>query len=156
MLNRFRQTGAFILVTLVFLMVAGGAMLYAMSNLSSVSNTTTTLAHNGNMALAAAQSGLKYCLYELDIRACTPVPAITPTLPAPCNITTSVAPATCNTDAAPLLCTITSTAYCPSLTDTSTGQVVSYRGAKKLSIQVRKTTGGYQIIPASRLVLPVP
>jgi len=149
MLNRFRQTGAFILVTIVFLMVAGGAMLYAMSNLSSVSSTTTTLAHNGNMALAAAQSGLKYCLYQLEMNtACTPNPIITPTLPAPCTITIAEG---CFAPVVPpsTTCTVTSTAYCPDTTDAS-------RGAKKLSIQVQKTTGGYQMIPASRLVLPVP
>jgi len=139
MLNRYRQTGAFILVTLVFVMAAGGAMLFAMSNLSSVSNTTTTLIHNGNMALAAAQSGLKYCAL-VD---CPNTPTILAISDSSCVI--QVDDGGCNSG----ICLITSTAYCPSSTDPS-------RGAKKLSIQVHKTAGGYQMIPASRQVLPLP
>jgi hypothetical protein len=143
MLNRYRQTGAFILVTVVFLMAAGGAMLYAMSNFSTASSATASLVHNGNMALAAAQSGLKYCVAQLGTGACSN-PAISG---ISCDIT--VNDGGCNGAVAPLVCTITSAAYCPSQTDAT-------RGAKKLSIQVQKTSGGYQMIPASRQVLPLP
>ena len=145
---RTRQSGAFLLVTIVFLMAAGGAMLYAMANLSAVSSTTAAVAHNGNMALAAAQSGLKYCVAQLKTGPCVN-PVITG---ISCDIT--VTDGGCFVAvASPPTCTITSTANCPSSTD-------AYRGAKKLSIQVQKTTNGgvpsYQIIPASRQVLPLP
>jgi len=154
MLNRFRQTGAFILVTVIFLMVAGGAMLYAMANLSMVSSATNSVAHNGNMALAAAQSGLKYCLAGLETGDCQVNPIIT-VPPAPCYITVAVAPLTCSTDAPPLLCTITSTAICPNVATCPNAAAPSC-AIKKLSIHVQKTTGGYQMIPASRQVLPLP
>lgn len=144
MLNRFRQSGAFLLVTVVFLLVAGGAMLYAMANLSTVSSATSSVAHNGNMALAAAQSGLKYCLLQPTVD-CTSsdllIKDLSTPAPAPCKI--KVADGCFG--AAPGICTITSTACCPNSSPSD-----PYRGAKKLSIQVQKTAGGYQIIPASR------
>lgn len=149
MLNRYRQTGAFILVTVVFLMAAGGAMLYAMSNLSSVSSTTATLAHNGNMALAAAQSGLKYCVAAGSTCSATPLidgistPA---SAPSPCKITITATPASNCSNAVSAICTITSTACCPNSAD-------PYHGAKKLKIQVQNTLGVYQLIPASREVV---
>jgi hypothetical protein len=151
--TRIRQTGAFILVTVIFLMVAGGAMLYAMANLSTVSSATNSLAHNGNMALAAAQSGLKYCLL-------VPVgcPDNTPTnldIPAiPCKITVG-RNATCiaASSSPPSICTMTSEAICPNVT-TCPNAADPYCGAKKLSIQVQKSIGGYQMIPASRQILP--
>lgn len=157
MRNRYRQTGAFLLVTIVFLMAAGGAMLYAMANLSLVSSTTAMVAHNGNMALLAAQSGLKYC----ELLGGAGCPDVLPAVPGtarnfagiPCVIEVSdggcdLLPAT---PAAPVICTLTSRAYCPNATD-------PYRGASKLSIQRQKTKtqGGYALIPASRQVLPVP
>jgi hypothetical protein len=149
MLNRFRQNGAFLLVTVIFLMVAGGAMLYAVVNLVSVSSATSSVGHNGNMSLAAAQSGLKYCLAGLQTGDCTANPLISGvTAPpsAPCTITIAQ---NCSAAAAPSICAIESTAYCPSSSD-------AYRGGKKITIQVQKTTDGsvfyYQMIPASRLV----
>lgn len=148
MQKRFRQTGAFILVTVVFIMVAGGAMLYAMANLSTVSSATNSVAHNGNMALAAAQSGLKYCVAWLETGVCTVNPSISG---ISCEIT--VADGGCNGAVAPLICTVTSTAYCPNSTDAN-------RGGKAVSIQVQKTNYGglanYQMIPASRQILALP
>lgn len=148
MLNRYRQTGAFLLVTIVFLMAAGGAMLYAMANLSTVTSTSATVAHNNNQALLAAQSGLKYCLMQTINcpNALGPTRNITGIA-----CTVEVTDANCAAGAATKVCTYTSRAYCPNATD-------PYRGAKKLSIQVQKTpgTGAYQIIPASRQVLPLP
>lgn len=143
--NRYRQTGAFILVTVVFLMAAGGAMLYAMSNFSTASSTTATLAHNGNMALAAAQSGLKYC----TMADCPDVLAIVNFSGTSCTIELEDGGCNCNVPAVSTICTIKSRAYCPDLADAT-------RGAKKLSIQVQRTTGGCQMIPASRQVLPLP
>lgn len=148
MLNRFRQSGAFLLVTVIFLLVAGGAMLYAMVNLSTVSSATNSVAHNGNMALAAAQSGLKYCLLQPAVD-CTSsdllIKDLSTPAPAPCKI--KVADGCFG--AVPGICTITSTACCPSSSD-------NYRGAKQLSVKVQKTTDGsayyYQMIPASRQV----
>lgn len=147
MLKRSRQRGAFLLVTVIFLLVAGGAMLYAMVNLSTVSSATNSVAHNGNMALAAAQSGLKYCLLQPTVD-CTSNDLLikdSALAPAPCKI--KVADGCFG--AAPGICTITSTACCPSWSD-------NYRGAKQLSIKVQKTTDGsafyYQVIPASRQV----
>jgi len=151
MLKRFRQTGAFILVTVIFLMVAGGAMLYAMANLSMVSSATNSVAHNGNMALAAAQSGLKYCVLQLGTGgACAPSPAITPAPPASCAIVIGDG---CFGAATPSVCTITSTAICPNVATCPNAAAPSC-AIKKLSVHVQKTTGGYQMIPASRLVLP--
>lgn len=161
MLNRFRQGGAFLLVLVIFLMVAGGAMLYAMANLSTVSSATNSVVHNGNMALAAAQSGLKYCVAQLDTGDCANSPLIggisTPA-PAPCVIEITVggdgndADGACSS-VAPAICTVTSTAYCPSAAE-------ALRGARKISIQVQKTEKDgafyYQMIPASRLVLSLP
>lgn len=143
MLNRqFRQTGAFILATVVFLMVAGSVMLYAMTNLSVVTSATTSVTHNGNMALMAAQSGLKYCVAQLEgTDTCTLNPQImgvsSPDF-TPCKIKVV---GNCVSG----ICTITSTACCPNSTD-------SLRGVKKLTLQVQKTTGGIQMIPASRFV----
>ena len=143
--NRSRQTGAFLLVVMAFLIAAGGAMLYAMSNVSSVSSTTTTLAHNSNMALAAAQSGLKYCL----VANCPPPLTVMSFNGIPCTIEVSDGGCNCGTIAVGAICTVTSRAYCPNAND-------PYRGARKLSIQAQKTTGTCQIIPASRQVLPLP
>ncbi len=153
MQRRFQQTGAFILVTVVFLMVAGGAMLYAMTNLSVVSSATNSLAHNGNMALAAAQSGLKYCLAGLETGDCLASPligGITTPAPAPCNI---VIVQGCSVASAPAICTITSTAICPNVTPCP-NPAEPFCGIKTLSIQIQKTAGGYQMIPASRQVVP--
>ena len=160
-MNRsIRQTGAFILATVVFLMVAGSLMLYAMTNLSVVTSATTSVTHNSNMALMAAQSGLKYCVARLGSgAACTlnpliagvtlsdfpdkiPPPPVINFVPCKIALTTS---GTCSGVGAGI-CTITSTACCPSATD-------SLRGAKSLKIDVQKTTGGYQMIPASRQVV---
>lgn len=144
--TRFRQNGAFLLVTVIFLLAAGGAMLYAMANLSTVSSATNSLAHNGNMALAAAQSGLKYCVAGLETGDCAASPAIAGIAQFPCAITITQG---CSLAVPPAICIVESTAYCPSAAD-------NLRGAKKVTIQVQKTTDGsafyYQIIPASRLV----
>lgn len=143
MTNCFRQTGAFILATVVFLMVAGSVMLYAMTNLSVVSSATTSVTHNGNMALMAAQSGLKYCVAQLgSVGACTEYPEITGVSApssSPCKIKVA---GNCVSG----ICEITSTACCPNSAD-------SLRGAKKLSVRVQKVGGGIQMIPASRLVM---
>lgn len=149
MLKRFRQSGAFLLVTVIFLLVAGGAMLYALANLSTVSSATGSVAHNGNMALAAAQSGVKYCLAGLGTGDCAANPLISGiTTPAPATCTITIAQG-CSVAAAPSICTIESTAYCPTAAE-------ALRGAKKIAVQVQKTTDGtafyYQMIPASRLV----
>lgn len=146
MLKRFRQSGAFLLVTVIFLMVAGGTMLYALANLSTVSSATNSVVHNGNMALAAAQSGLKYCVAQLETAACTANPEIIGiTAPgfSPCKV--KIVDGGCFT-AGTGICTVTSTACCSN----SSSADDPYHGAKKLSIQVQKTAGGYQIIPASR------
>ena len=147
MLNRYRQTGAFLLVTIVFLMAAGGAMLYAMANLSSVSSTTAMVAHNGNQALLAAQSGLKYCE---GISNCPDVLTVRAFVGIS-SCTIEVSDNGCDLLPLPAICTLTSRAYCPDATH-------PYRGASKLSIQRKKTTipGGYALIPASRQVLPLP
>lgn len=149
MLKRSRQRGAFLLVTVIFLLVAGGAMLYAMVNLSTVSSATNSVAHNGNMALAAAQSGVKYCLAGLESGGCTANPliaGITEPASAACAITLVE---NCSAAAAPSVCLIESTAYCPNASE-------AFRGAKKITLRVQKTTDGsafyYQMIPASRLV----
>lgn len=149
MLNHYRQTGAFLLVTIIFLMAAGGAMLYAMSNLSSVSSATAMVAHNGNQALAAAQSGLKYCEILGGV-GCPDVLTVRSFAGIPCTI--EVTDNGCDLIlTTPAICTLTSRAYCPNATDT-------YRGASKLSIQRQKTLtlGGYALIPASRKSLPLP
>jgi hypothetical protein len=138
MLNRFRQTGAFILATVIFLMVAGGAMLYAMTNLSTVSSATNSVAHNGNMALAAAQSGLKYCLYILDTAgggaSCSPYPDSSGITPPPCTITINH---TCLSSP----CAISSEATCWSGTP--------LQGVKRLKVQAVLSGGRYQMVPAS-------
>lgn len=156
MANFFRQTGAFILATVVFMMVAGSVMLYAMTNFSVVTSATTSVTHNGNMALTAVQSGLKYCVAQLGSGDCTSNPLITGVSSPgfmPCKIKIAVEgvgdsdPSDGKCDStAPSICTITSTACCPSSTD-------ALRGAKSLKIDVQKTTGGYQMIPASRQVV---
>lgn len=141
MQNAIRQTGAVILATVIFLMAAGGAMLYTMSNLSSVTSTTAMLTHNGNQALAAAQSGLKYCL----LTDCPDGPTTVTFDGIPCAIDVSDGGCNCGAPAGAASCTITSRAYCPSATD-------PYRGAKQLSIQAKKTAGigNCQMIPATR------
>jgi hypothetical protein len=132
------QTGAFILATVVFLMVAGSVMLYAMSNLSMVSSATTSVAHNGNMALMAAQSGLKYCVALgsscPDIKTVVDIDGIS------CKIEID------DGNCAAGICTVTSTACCPNSSD-------SLRAAKKLEIKVQNINGYYQMIPASRRVV---
>lgn len=156
-MNRTRhQTGAFILATVVFLMVAGSVMLYAMTNLSVVTSATTSVTHNGNMALMAAQSGLKYCVAQLegeDICAVNPEIDGVSSPSSPCKIILSITPINCISG----ICKITSAAYCPKPVpldppDPPKCDFDDYYGAKKLTMQVQKTTGGVQMIPASRQV----
>lgn len=158
MFKKNQQTGAAILAAVVFLIVAGSVMLYAMTNLSMVSSASTRVAHNGNMALMAAQSGLKYCVAQLENGDCLSDPFtkdISSPNYIPCKIKITIGgegdsnqnDGKCDS-AAPSVCTITSTACCPNSTPAD-----SYRGAKSLKIDVQKTTGGYQMIPASRRVV---
>lgn len=138
-MNRTRhQTGAFILATVVFLMVAGSVMLYAMTNFSVVSSATTSVTHNGNMALMAAQSGLKYCVALGS--SCPDNKTVVNIDGISCKI--EIDDASC----VPGICTIKSTACCPNSSD-------SLRGAKKLEIKVQNINGYYQMIPASRRVV---
>lgn len=147
-----RQSGAFILATVVFLMVVGAVLLYSMTNLSQISSTTASIEHNSHVASAAAYSALKHCIYQLDNGACTANPDISGFF---CTIT--VADGGCNAAAAPFTCTITATAICPS--GTLNPPDTSMRGAKKLSINVQKSAMipvgvSYQMIPASLTTKP--
>ena len=145
MANCFRQTGAFILATVVFLMVAGSLMLYAMTNFSVVTSATTSVTHNGNMALIAAQSGLKYCVANGNL--CPPTGALAIAgISAPPSESCAIKVENACSGAGPQICTIKSTACCPNSSN-------SLRGAKKLEIKVQNINGYYQMIPASRLVM---
>lgn len=142
-----RQSGAFILASVVFLMVVGAILLYSMTNLSQVASTTEGLEHNANQAEAAALSGLKYCLAGLETGDCNAAPTIAGISPTPCAVSIIDG---CSAAVAPISCTVTSTAYCP-----SNGAVI--RGAKRFTIQVRKSAAtSYSVIPASLVAQPVP
>lgn len=144
MTNCFRQTGAFILATVVFLMVAGSVMLYAMTNLSVVSSATTSVTHNGNMALMAAQSGLKYCVANGNL--CLTGSLAIAGISAPPSESCAIKVENACSGVGPQICTIKSTACCPNSSN-------SLRGAKKLEIEVQNINGYYQMIPASRRVV---
>ncbi|MFA7238754.1 MAG: hypothetical protein WC091_01470 [Sulfuricellaceae bacterium] len=160
MKNHFNQAGSFILITVVFVMAIGGAMLYAMANMSNVSSASNTLVHNSNMALAAAQSGLKYCVWQLSRTDagqgdCQSDPFTSDTS---CKITITAtvdgSGAPCWTDtSSSIICTIKSTAICPK-NDLNNDP---YYGKKTISMQIqKKTINGVpytQMIPASRQVL---
>lgn len=60
MKTRNRQTGAALLIAIVFLMVIGSLFVASMSNLSSVSSSLQSIEHTSNVANAAAQSGMGY------------------------------------------------------------------------------------------------
>ncbi len=146
MRSRIQQSGAFILATVIFLMVVGAVMMYSMTNLAQVTSATSSVAVNGNMALAAAQSGLKYCLARLDTSDCSSSPNLEGISPTPCIVTIADG---CTAAPTPSLCFIISTAYCPNSTDPT-------YGGRKITIRVQKTLGGYQMIPASRQVMTLP
>jgi len=136
--SRNRQSGAFILVTVVFLMVVGSIFIYSMTNLSTVASSTTGVVHNSNAALAAAQSGLKYCLYDLGNGGTCLV--YTPGF-SPSTCTIAFTPPTNCTTATPT-CMVYSKAIC--------GAGSTEQAEKWLEVQVTYSAiSGYQMIPAS-------
>lgn len=154
MKNFSRQSGAFILITIVFLMAAGGAMLYAMSNLSSVSSTATTLVHNGNVAQAAAQSGLGFGIYTRMTASggdrtykiyCNKADISTEIAPTPCAVSYCSTPDKLNADG---VFTVSGFAVCNG--GTSIQSIRLLKQDMRVDLLPDGVTYQYKAIPGSR------
>lgn len=151
-----RQSGAFILATVIFMMVVGAVMLYSMTNLSQVTSSNTALIHNNNTAKAAAQSGLNFVAQQLSAGTppldCSPGAYVSADItPHPCDVKYA------NCCGVESICTVSSKAVCGgspllALTHADNSPTTGVKWLTVLALKYHPVGGGdaYQLIPASR------
>jgi Tfp pilus assembly protein PilX len=146
MRNIRSQSGFFLIMIVVILMILAAIMVPAMVNLSGTSSYVATMGHEGDLAFTAAESGLKYGVYQLENNytnnpptqpattsplILTP-PAILDVTP-PCTVSVKVTLPNCS-PGQPLLYSVQSSATC--------NQGSSTQSARSLVVRVSATHAG--------------
>lgn len=147
-------------MAVIFLMVVGSLFIYTMSNLSSVSSATQSIALSGDVTLAVARSGLQFGVYVREQKqplttaltgAELTYPSSSGITPTPCSITVSEsAPASC---AVSCVYTVSSLATCYS----GTAQLANRRVAMRVrgTKNTAPTPDSYQAVPGSIVTVTV-
>ncbi|KXS30958.1 MAG: hypothetical protein AWT59_2927 [Candidatus Gallionella acididurans] len=141
------QSGFFLIIVVVTLMILAAILVPAMVALTGTSTSVVTMNHAGNMAFAAAESGLKYGVGQLESNytsnpptqpgSSSPLVLASPTIldvTPPCAVSVNITLPSC-TGVQPLAYTVSSTAVC---------KLDSYiQSTRTLSIQVNATHTGH-------------